>query len=201
MPHQRIRFPYEWQIALSGAVLLGLSALLPSAPFAGALALWARWIGEPLLQWRIPGAYNEAVSSFLPMIAALALGYALLAAVAAFEGARPRALRLARVGAGLMCLLGILVTLDAVTTIGQPLDIVHVAVSCTAGLVFAALAVSLRGTDTHACTARLVIVSLAISGISSASFVLLPLGLLALLVTTVGLAVMLVRKDAHCGTA
>jgi len=194
---RRGRFPYEWQIALSGAVLLGLSVVLPSSPFSGALALWTRWIGEPLLQWRIFATSSELTSSFLPLIAAFSLAYALLAAIALFAETKRLALRFARIGAGLMLLLGLVVTVDAVTTIGRPLEIVQLVVSCATGIVFAALAVSLRGAGGHTLSARFVIVGMLVSGILIASFVLLPFGLLALLVTTLGFAVALARRDAR----
>jgi len=197
---QRTRFPYEWQIALSGAVLLGLSVVLPSAPFSGALALWARWIGKPLLQWRIFGTTNELASSFLPLIGAFALAYALRATSAPFAETRPRARLLACIGASLMLVLGLLVTADIATKIGLPLEIAQVAVSCVTGIVLAALAVSLRNAGGHTFAARLAIVGLLISGILIASFALLPVGVLALLVTYIGLAFSLARRDTRTGT-
>lgn len=197
MIHRRSRFPYEWQVALSGALLVGVSALLPSTPFSGLLSLWARWIGEPLLGWHLVGAYSGFV--FLPPITALALAYPLLALSDQVLGRPRRFSLLARTAAVLLLLLSGMAVVDAALTIGMPLGISQIAVDFAIGIVLVMLGIRLYGTTSLSFRIRMAGISLVIAGACIGSFVLLPVGLIAFLVVYIVLAIVLGQREIAVG--
>jgi hypothetical protein len=197
MIRRRERFPYEWQIALSGALLVGMSTVLPSTPFSGLLILWSQWIGEPLLRWHLVGAYDGAV--FLPPITALALAYPLLVLSDQVLGRPRRFSFLARSASVLLFLLSGMAIADAALTLGMPMEVSQIVVSCGVGILFVVLGIGLHGASPLAPWIRTIGSSLAVAGACIASFVFLPVGLVALVATYVGLAISLVRREALLG--
>jgi hypothetical protein len=193
MIRRRERFPYEWQIALSGAVLVGMSTVLPSTPFSGLLALWSQWIGEPLLRWHPAGAYDGAV--FLPPITALALAYPLLVLSDQVLGGPRRFSFLARIASVLLFLLSGLAIVNAVLTLGIPLEVGQLVVSCGVGILFVVFGVGLHGVSAPASWIRMIGIGLVVAGGCIASFVFLPVGLIALVATYVGLVIPLARRE------
>ena len=67
MKHWRERVPYEWCVAVCAAILLAISPWVTSIPFSGLLETWLRWIGEPLLGWRLVAPTNGFLALFLPI--------------------------------------------------------------------------------------------------------------------------------------
>ena len=68
MLYQRERFPYEWCVAVSGAVALVISPWVPSIPFSSLFAIWSRWVAEPFLGWHLGGMYDGFLSAFFPVL-------------------------------------------------------------------------------------------------------------------------------------
>lgn len=197
MIRRRERFPYEWQIALSGAVLVGMSTVVPSTPFSGVLTLWAKWIAEPLLGWHLASAYDGSV--FLPPITALALAYPLLVLSDQVLGRPWRFSFLTRIASVLLLLFSGMAIADAALTIGMPLEVGQIVVSCGVGILFVVLGIGLHGASALAFRTRMIGIGLVVAGACIASFVFLPVGLIALLVAYVWLAVSLARREDPTG--
>jgi len=197
MIRRRERFPYEWQIALSGALLVGMSTVLPSTPFSGLLTLWSQWIGEPLAGWHLASAYGGLV--FLPPITALALAYPLLVLSDQVLGRPWHFSFLARIASVLLLFLAGMAIADAVLTVGMSLKIGQIVISCGVGILFVVLGIGLHGVGARTFRIRMIGISLVVAGACIASFVFLPVGLIALLVTYVGLAISLARREDPTG--
>jgi len=150
MIRRRERFPYEWQIALSGALLVGMSTVLPSTPFSGLLTLWSQWIGEPLAGWHLASAYGGLV--FLPPITALALAYPLLVLSDQVLGRPWHFSFLARIASVLLLFLAGMAIADAVLTVGMSLKIGQIVISCGVGILFVVLGIGLHGQS--GCTSK-----------------------------------------------
>ena len=79
MFRSRGAFPYEWCIALSGAVAVALTPWLPLAPFSGVAMRWMRWFGDALFDGRLAlSAHEPSPVALLPVIGAVALALPLL---------------------------------------------------------------------------------------------------------------------------
>ena len=197
MIRRRERFPYEWQIALSGALLVSMSTVLPSTPFSGLLTLWSQWIGEPLAGWHLASAYGGLV--FLPPITALALAYPLLVLSDQVLGRPWHFSFLARIASVLLLFLAGMAIADAVLTVGMSLKIGQIVISCGVGILFVVLGIGLHGASARTFRFRMIGISLVVAGACIASFVFLPVGLIALLVTYVGLAISLAQREDPTG--
>ena len=195
MIHRRERFPYEWQIALSGALLVGMSTVLPSTPFSGLLTLWSQWIGEPLLGWHLGGGFPPV---FLPLIAALALSYPILAFCDQVLERPQYFAVLARITVVLMFLLSGMAIVNVTLTIGTPLEIGQITVACGIGILLVMFGVRLHRKYVLSPRIRLLGVTLSVAGVCIATFVLLPVGLLALFVTYIVLAIVLAQREHTC---
>ena len=197
MIRRRERFPYEWQIALSGALLVSMSTVLPSTPFSGLLTLWSQWIGEPLAGWHLASAFGGLV--FRPPITALALAYPLLVLSDQVLGRPWRFSFVARIASVLLLLLSGMAIADAVLTVGMSLKIGQIVISCGVGILFVVLGIGLHGVGARTFRIRMIGISLVVAGACIASFVFLPVGLIALLVTYVGLAISLAQREDPTG--
>ncbi|MCK4356537.1 hypothetical protein KAW44_05590, partial [Candidatus Bipolaricaulota bacterium] len=130
MIRRRERFPYEWCIAVSGALLLVISPWGPSTPFSSLLTIWSRWIAEPLLGWHLVGTYDGFVSAFLPFFGALALIYPILAFCDQVLEAPRSLVWIARTTAALMLLLSGMAIVDATLAMPTPWKLGQIAVAC-----------------------------------------------------------------------
>jgi hypothetical protein len=192
---RRERFPYEWCIAVSGAVLLVISPWGPSIPFSSLLTVWSRWVAEPLLGWHLVGTYDGFVSAFLPFLGAATLIYPILAFCdQALE--KPRSFVLvARTTAILMFLLSGMAIIDVTLAMGTPWKLGQITVACGIGILLAMFGIRLRRARVLSSRIRTIGVTLFIAGVCIASFVLLPVGLLVLSVTYIVLAIVLAQRE------
>ena len=202
MIRRRERFPYEWCIAISGAILLVISPWGPSIPFSSLLTVWSRWIAEPLLGWHLVGTYNGFVSAFLPFIGAATLIYPILAFCDQVLEAPKSFVWIARATAVLMFLLSGMAIIDATLAMGTPWKFGQIAVACGIGILLAMFGIRLRRERVLSSQIRTIGITFLIAGICIASFILLPVGLLALFITYIMLAIVLAqRKPANISPA
>ncbi len=195
MIRRRERFPYEWCIAVSGALLLVISPWGPSIPFSSLLTVWSRWIAEPLLGCHLVGTYDGFVSAFLPFFGALALIYPILAFCDQVLEAPRSLVRIARATAGLMFLLSGMAIVDATLATGTPWEVGQIAVACGIGILLAMFGVRLRRECVLSSRIRTIGATFVIAGVCIASFVLLPVGLLVLSATYIMLAIVLAQRE------
>ena len=195
MIHRREHFPYEWCIAVSGALLLVISPWAPSIPFSSLLTAWSRWIAEPLLGWHLVGTYDGFVATFLPFIGAVALIYPILAFCDQVLEAPKSFVWIARAIAVFMLLLSGMAIVDATLAMGTPWKLGQIAVACGIGILLAMFGVRLRRARVLSSHIRTIGVTLFIAGVCIASFVLLPVGLLVLSVTYIVLAIVLAQRE------
>ena len=194
MIRRRERFPYEWCVAVSGAVLLVISPWVPSTPFSSLLTVWAHWIAD-LLPGLVFASKNEGfVSVFLPFIGALALIYPILAFCDQVLEAPKPLVRIARAIAVLMLLLSGMAIVDAALTTGTPWKLGEIAVACGIGVLLAMFGVQLRRKLVLSSRIRAIGATFFIAGVCIASFVLLPVGLLALFAAYIMLAIVLAQR-------
>jgi len=191
---RRERFPYEWCIAVSGALLLVISPWGPSIPFSSLLTVWSRWIAEPLLGCRLVGTYDGFVSAFLPLIGAVVLIYPILTFCRQVLEAPKSLVWIARATAVLMFLLSGMAIVDATVVMGTPWEFGQIAVSCGIGMLLAIFGVRLRRERVLSSQIRTIGTTFLIAGVCIASFILLPVGLLALFVTYIMLAIVLAQR-------
>jgi hypothetical protein len=192
----RERFPYEWCIAVSGAVLLVISPWGPSIPFSSLLIVWSRWVAEPLLGWHLVGTYDGFVSTFLPFIGAVALIYPILAFCDQVLETPKSLAWIARATAVLMFLLSGMAIVDATLAIGTPWKLGQIAVACGIGILLAMFGIRLRRERVLLSQIRTIGVTFLIAGVCIASFVLLPVGLLVLFITYIVLAIVLAQRES-----
>jgi len=192
---RRERFPYEWCVAVSGAVLLVISPWVPSTPFSSLLAVWLRWIAD-LLPGLVFASKNEGfVSVFLPFIGALALIYPILAFCEQVLETPKSLVWIARATAVLMFLLSGMAIVDATLPTGTPWKLGQIAVACGIGVLLAMFGIRLRRDYVLSFRIRTLGATFLIAGVCIASFVLLPVGLLALFVAYIMLAIMLAQRQ------
>lgn len=202
MIRRRERFPYEWCVAVSGALLLVISPWAPSTPFSSLLTVWSRWIAEPFLGYHLVGTYDGFVSAFLPFIGAATLIYPILAFCDQVIEAPKSLVWIARAAAGLMLLLSGMAIVDATLAMGTPWRLGQIAVACGIGILLAIFGVRLRRERVLSSRIRAIGIMFLIAGVCIASFVLLPVGLLTLFVTYIMLAIVLAqRKPARISPA
>lgn len=196
MVRRRERFPYEWCVAISGAVALAISPWGPSIPFSGLFAAWARWVAEPLLGWHLGATYDGFVSAFLPILGAVSLSYPILAFCSQVLETPRYFVWVARAAAVLMFLLAGMAVVDAAVAIGTSWELGQLAVACGIGVLLAAFGIRLQRERVLSPRIRLLGVTLSVAGVCIATFVLLPVGLLALFVTYIVLAIVLAQREA-----
>ncbi len=202
MIRRRERFPYEWCIAVSGAVLLVISPWGPSTPFSSLLTVWSQWIADLLPGFLFVGAYDGFVSAFLPFIGAATLIYPILAFCDQVLEAPRSFVLVARATAALMFLLSGMAIVDATLTMGTPWELGQIAVACGIGVLLAVFGIRLRRVTVLSSQVRTIGATFLIAGACIASFVLLPVGLLVLSVTYIMLAIVLAqRKSARTSPA
>ena len=194
MIRRRERFPYEWCVAVSGAVLLVISPWVPSTPFSSLLTVWAHWIAD-LLPGLVFASKNEGfVSVFLPFIGALALIYPILAFCEQVLETPKSLVWIARATAVLMFLLSGMAIVDATLPTGTPWKLGQIAVACGIGVLLAMFGIRLRRDYVLSSRIRTLGTAFFIAGVCIASFVLLPVGLLALFVAYIMLAIVLAQR-------
>ena len=202
MIRRRERFPYEWCIAVSGAVLLAISPWGPSTPFSSVLTVWLRWIADLLPGFLFVGAYDGFVSTFLPFIGAATLIYPILAFCGQVLEAPRTLVWIARATGALMFLLSGMAIVDATLPMGTPWKLGQIAVACGIGILLAMFGVRLRSARVLSSQIRMIGITFLIAGVCIASFVLLPVGFLALFVAYIMLAIVLAqRKPARISPA
>ena len=202
MIRRRERFPYEWCVAVSGAILLVISPWVPSTPFASLLTVWLCWIADLLPGFLFVGTHDEFVSTFLPFIGAATLIYPILAFCDQVLEAPRSLVWIARTTAVLMFLLSGMAIADATFAMSTPWKFGQIAVACGIGVLLLTFGIEVRRESVLSSQIRMIGVTFVIAGVCIASFVLLPVGLLALFVTYVMLAIVLVqRKPARISPA
>ncbi len=197
MKHWRERFPYEWCIAVSGAVLLAISPRVPSIPFSELFATWSRWIGEPLLGWSLVAPYDEALAALLPLLGAGFLSLPLLTFCSLTLHVSRSLVWVVRTAVALMFLLAGMATVDAVTDLGAWYVFSQIAVGCAIGVLFLAFGVQLHMKHLLSSRIRLLAVILVVAGACMATFVLLPAGLLMLCAAYILLVIILASRQSE----
>ena len=198
----RERFPYEWCVAVSGALLLVISPWGPSTPFSSLLTVWLRWIADLLPGFLFVGTYDGFVSVFLPFIGAATLIYPILAFCDQVLEAPRSLVWIARTTAVLMFLLSGMAIVDATLAMGTPWKLGQIAMACGIGVLLLTFGIQVRRESVLSSQIRMIGVTFVIAGVCIASFVLLPVGLLALFVAYIMLAIVLVqRKPARISPA
>ncbi len=195
MIRQRERFPYEWCIAISAAVLLVISPWGPSTPFSSLLTVWLRWIVDLLGGRVFASKYDGFVAAFLPLIGAVVLIYPILTFCRQVLEALKSLVWIARATAVLMFLLSGMAIVDATVVMGTPWEFGQIAVSCGIGILLAIFGIRLRKERVLSSQIRTIGVTFIIAGVCIASFVLLPVGLLVLFVTYIMLAIVLAQRE------
>jgi len=195
MNRRRERFPYEWCIAVSGAILLVISPWAPVTPFSSLLTVWLRWIADFLPGFLFVGTYDGFVYTFLPFIGAATLIYPILAFCDQVLEAPRSLVRIARTTAVLMFLLSGMAIADATLAMGTPWEIGQIAVACGIGILLAMFGVRLLRERVFSSQIRTVGATFVIAGVCIASFVLLPIGLLMLFVAYIMLAIVLAQRE------
>jgi peptidoglycan/LPS O-acetylase OafA/YrhL len=148
------------------------------------------------------GTYDGFVSAFLPFLGALTLIYPILAFCDQVLEAPRSLVWIARATAALMLLLSGMAIVDATFATGTPWKLGQTAVACGIGILLAIFGVRLHRARVLSSQIRTIGVTLFIAGVCIASFVLLPVGLLALFVTYIVLAIVLAqRKSASISPA
>jgi predicted membrane protein len=109
---------------------------------------------------------------------------------------------IARTIAVLMLLLSGMAIVDATIAMGTPWELGQIAVACGIGILLAIFGIRLRRERGLSSQIRTIGVMLFIAGVCIASFVLLPVGLLALFVAYIMLAIVLAqRKPARTSSS
>jgi len=191
---RRERFPYEWCVAVAGAVLLVISPWVPSTPFSSLLTVWLRWIAALLPGFLFVGTYDGFVSAFLPFIGAATLIYPILAFCDQVLEAPKSFVRIARTTGALMFLLSGMAIVDAALATGTPWRLGQIAVACGIGILLAIFGIRLRRERVLSSQIRTICVTFIIAGVCIASFVLLPVGLFVLSVAYIMLAIELAQR-------
>jgi len=190
----RERFPYEWCVAVSGALLLVISPWGPSTPFSSLLTVWLRWIADLLPGFLFVGTYDGFVSVFLPFIGAATLIYPILAFCDQVLEAPRSLVWIARTTAVLMFLLSGMAIVDATLAMGTPWKLGQIAMACGIGVLLLTFGIQVRRESVLSSQIRMIGVTFVIAGVCIASFVLLPVGLLALFVAYIMLAIVLAQR-------
>ena len=131
---------------------------------------------------------------FLPFIGAATLIYPVLAFCDQVIEAPKSLVWIARTTAVLMFLLSGMAIADATLAMSTPWKLGQIAVSCGIGVLLAMLGVRLRRGDALSSQIRTLGATFLIAGVCIASFVLLPVGLLALFVAYIMLAIVLAQR-------
>ncbi|TFH07361.1 MAG: hypothetical protein E4H08_09615 [Candidatus Atribacteria bacterium] len=197
MKHWRGRYPYEWCFAVGGAVALAISPWVPSIPFSGLLETWLRWIGEPLLRWSLVAPTNGFLALFLPIFAAV-LGFPLLAFCSlTLVNASRSLVWIVRTTVALMFLLAGMGTVAALIDLGAWFVFSQIAAGCSIGVLFLAFGVQLHIRRPVSSRIRSLAIILMGAGACMATFVLLPVGLLALCFAYLLLAITLASRQSE----
>jgi len=198
----RERFAYEWCVAVSAVIALAISPWAPSIPFSELFATWSSWIGDPLLGWSLVAPYDEALAAFLPLLGAAVLGYPLLTLCSRILDASKSLVWVARVAVALMFILAGVTAVDAVTDLGTWYVFSQIAGGCAIGVLLLTFGVQLAKRYPLSSRIRSLAIMLVVAGTCTATFVLLPAGLLALCVTYILLVIILAsRQSVHAPSA
>lgn len=189
--------PREWWFALSSAIALALIPWVPLAPFFGVTARWVRWFVESVLGGHVIVFTRDAsLVAFLPLIGAALLSLPFLFLVAQARWKLKTATWSARAFAVLLVLLAGIEIAESFLAADPGWEIGRFVLTCVAGLSIAALGIGLRKAKAHAKSLIPALsVGLLFSGLCIASFVLLPVGLLGLLVAYILLTVVMLRGE------
>jgi hypothetical protein len=142
------------------------------------------------------GTYDGFVSAFLPFLGALTLIYPILVFCDQVLETRKSFILIARATAALMFLLSGMAIVDAMLAMPTPWKLGQIAVACGIGILVAIFGIRLRRECVFSSKIRTISVTLFIAGVCIASFVLLPVGLLALFVTYIVLAIVLTQRES-----
>jgi len=182
---RRERPPYEWWGAASSAIALAMIPWVPLSPFFRVSAQWAVWFAVSVLGGNVTVATHEpSLVVFLPLIGAALLSYPLLALVAQRRRRSRIAIWFSRSYALFLFLMAgieigeIFLAADVCWEIGR------IVLACMSGLSIAAVGIELRRAEVDASSwMRALTPTLIASGLCIATFVLLPIGLVGLLVS------------------
>lgn len=182
---RRERPPYEWWGAANSAIAVAMIPWVPLAPFFGIAAHWVVWFAASVRGGHVTTATHEpSLVAFLPLVGAALLSYPVLALVVqryrcsriAIWSSRAYALSLALL-AGIE-IAAVFVEADAWWDVGR------IALTCASGLSIAAVGIGLRRAEVGASSWMLALnLILIASGLCIATFLLLPVGLIGLLVS------------------
>ena len=187
--------PYDWWIAAIGVVVLASTPWLPLAPLFGVAVQWLRWFSGVFLGGVFTFASmvdDPSIGVFLPLVGVVALARPLLV----FAGHKRGTARCAAwvLGVFLFLLAGLEIA-DAGWELGFSFDAARIGLSCAIGVSLAVVGIGLRPPMPRDRILRALRVSLVLSGVCIASFVLWPIGWLGWVVVCSLLVVLLFRTD------
>lgn len=198
MMRERERFPYWWCVAASAALAVALTPWVPMTPFSGVIPLWQRWIGVPITGGIcVVEQFDGFLTLFVPFLGSLTLSLPLLA-LRLYLGEKTRLADAAAKTIPLLLLLlaGLNVASDVVSTSAENIgwEIGRVVLTVGIGAAFVAYGVGLRRTGSRNLLTRTMIRAFIGAGVCLSSFVLLPVGGVALIVAYCLLTVVLARR-------
>lgn len=199
MIRERERFPYWWCIAASAALAVALTPWMPMTPFRGVIPLWQRWIGAPITGGILDvEQFDGFLTLFVPFLGSLTLSLPVLALRLYFGEKARLANAAARTIPPLLFLLaGLNVASGLVSTDAENIgwEIGRVMLTVAIGAAFVAYGVGLRRTGSRNLLTRTMMHAFIGAGGCLASFVLLPVGGLALIVAYCLPTVALARRS------
>lgn len=189
--------PREWWVALNSVIALALIPWVPFAPFFGVTGRWVGWFAESVLGGHVIIFTRDAsLVAFLPLLGAATLSLPFLFLVAQARWKLTTATWSARTFTVLLVLLAGIEIAESFLAADAGWNIGRIVLTTAIGLSIAALGLGLRKAKAHARSLiPAVSVALLFSGLCIASFVLLPVGLLGLLIGYVLLTVVLLRGE------
>ena len=198
MIRERGRFPYWWCVASSAVLAVALTPWVPMTPFSGVIPLWQRWIGAPITGGIcVVEQFDGFLILFVPFLGSLTLSLPLLA-LRLYLGEKTRLADAAAKTIPLLLLLlaGLNVASDVVSTSAENIgwEIGRVVLTVGIGAAFVAYGVGLRRTGSRNLLTRTMIRAFIGAGVCLSSFVLLPVGGVALIVAYCLLTVVLARR-------
>lgn len=198
--HERERAPYWWWVAVSAVLAVALTPWVPMTPFSGVLPIWQQWIGDRILGGILVFAqFDGFLTVFLPFSGAFALFLPLLALrLYVAEGARLVGAAAKGVALVLFLLAGLNVASELVPagTGNIEWEIGRVALTVAIGAAFITYGIALRRTGSRSLLTQTMTTVFIGAGGCLASFVLLPVGGLGLIVAYALLAIVLLQRRA-----
>jgi len=182
---RRERPPYEWWAAANSAIAVAMIPWVPLAPFFGIAARWVVWFAASVRGGHVTAATHEpSLVAFLPLVGAALLSYPVLALVAQRHRRARIAIWSSRAYALFLALLAGIEIAAAFLAADAWWDVGRIALACASGLSIAAVGIGLRQVEAEASSwLPALSLTLIVSGLCIATFILLPVGLVGLLVS------------------